>query len=310
MEVPNSAVSSEEPVLLSAWGARRRACRSFLADATVDVDATLAVVVGHGDERFLDAWRDLAETAGNLAVLDVGREVRSGAAATDTARHSVVRGLPLADVSALREEITAYLEDWHATGDRAAVYVEGAGELVPEVGLPGLVELLDQIVGIVREADGETYVGVAGERSDVVAVLSPAFDAVVDLEWTPDGTYRATRRDAPDSSRLSLDRAFDLLRSPRRRRVLEYLDRVGTTQMDDLVRFLVRTDGGFGADGPREAKRLRVALHQFDLPKLADAGVVTYDAESGTVEGGERLGTLRPFLALAATHQARGNRST
>lgn len=310
MEVANASLAAGGAVLLSAWGAPRRACRAFLADATADADATLAVVVGEGEERFLDAWRRYGDPDGDLAVLDVGSDVRSAAATPEASRHSVVRGLPLGDVSALRQEVAAYLDDWGASERPTAVYVEAADELVPDVGLPRLVELLDGVVSTAGTAGGESYVGVAGDRSDVAAALAPGFDAVVDLAWTPDDTYRATPRKGVEAPEFDPDLAFDLLRSPRRRRTLWYLARTETATVDDVADYLARADAGLGGEPEPDDRRVQIALHQFDLPKLDDAGVVDYDAGDGTIETTDRLASLRPYLAFAAARGTSGDRST
>ncbi|WP_254545813.1 DUF7344 domain-containing protein [Halomarina pelagica] len=93
---------------------------------------------------------------------------------------------------------------------------------------------------------------------------------------------------------LSVDAIFELLGDRRRRRVLTYLDRYERrVDLNDLAESL--TDD---RNGPT-AGRFALTLHHTHLPKLDDAGVVTYDPTDRIVEREPVADRLRPYLMLA-----------
>ncbi|MFD1586851.1 hypothetical protein ACFR9U_07640 [Halorientalis brevis] len=73
-----------------------------------------------------------------------------------------------------------------------------------------------------------------------------------------------------------IDTVFELLADVDRRRICLYLMRSDQTvvTVDDLVEIL--------ADEDDDQERLAIDLHHRHLPKLADAGIVEYDARSNT----------------------------
>ena len=115
-------------------------------------------------------------------------------------------------------------------------------------------------------------------------------------------------RNASAESNATLNATFDLLSSRRRRYALYHLDAasVDVFDLDELVDAVVEweraTDSG-DDDGDDAAHRRRVAvsLHHEHLPKLADAGVVDYDARSRTVRFRD-ADDLAAYLALSVTN--------
>ncbi|PSQ00423.1 hypothetical protein BRC94_05715 [Halobacteriales archaeon QS_5_70_17] len=96
-------------------------------------------------------------------------------------------------------------------------------------------------------------------------------------------------------SDLSKDAAFDLAREEQRRIVVGLLLE-GSREWDlrALADATVRERAG-GAE--REASdRTLLTLRHRDLPKLAAAGVVDYDADDRTVAPGERIEDLEPLV--------------
>lgn len=97
----------------------------------------------------------------------------------------------------------------------------------------------------------------------------------------------------------SLDAIFELLADQRRREALYVLDRregpITVAELADEVATVVEA-------GP---ERVAIALHHVHLPKLADAGVVSYDAEARTAllaDGGDRF---HRYLHVAAVDEER-----
>lgn len=89
-----------------------------------------------------------------------------------------------------------------------------------------------------------------------------------------------------------------VLRSEERRRVLRFFQewdgRVAT--LDELANYLVALDGGF-----EEFERAKVALHHAHLPKLAEMGVLDYDARTHVTcyRKHTRLEALLPEASVA-----------
>ena len=93
--------------------------------------------------------------------------------------------------------------------------------------------------------------------------------------------------------------AFELLRNRRRRHVLAFLsDRRSAVTLDEIADAVASGVSPTGFDEPSAEFRTRVAatLHHVHLPKLADAGVVSYDTEAKTVTP-ERMEVVAPYVA-------------
>jgi len=89
-----------------------------------------------------------------------------------------------------------------------------------------------------------------------------------------------------ESPQLSQDTAFDLLSNVRRRFVLQRLqDRPDGIELSELAEELAATENDADPDelSAQQRKRTYVSLYQTHIPKLAEAGVVEYDADTGMV---------------------------
>lgn len=81
------------------------------------------------------------------------------------------------------------------------------------------------------------------------------------------------------------DRLFEALAHDRRQRVLDVLDDAETTlSLSDLARGVARRENARqpGVDG-ETVRRVRLSLYHWHVPKLADVGLVDYDADRKTV---------------------------
>jgi hypothetical protein len=96
----------------------------------------------------------------------------------------------------------------------------------------------------------------------------------------------------------AVDDLFAALASESRRRVLEYFqaDDRTTATLTELTDFL--SERQREANG-RSNEQIRLRLHHVDLPKLHEAGLITYDAETTTVRVRRREdgGRVRDLLA-------------
>lgn len=86
---------------------------------------------------------------------------------------------------------------------------------------------------------------------------------------------------------LSQDVVFDILSSPRRRYVLYYLKQVDEPiELTDLAEQVAAWENETTPESltDQERKRVYVSLYQTHIPKLDEAGIVTYDQDDGSVE--------------------------
>jgi hypothetical protein len=90
---------------------------------------------------------------------------------------------------------------------------------------------------------------------------------------------------SPDTSRLN--ETFGLLKNSRRRYVLYHLRRESaSTDLDTLGRHVAAWENGTTVSevSAESVKPVQTSLFHTHLPKLEDAGLVTYEPETGAVE--------------------------
>ena len=102
-----------------------------------------------------------------------------------------------------------------------------------------------------------------------------------------------------NQTELTQDEIFELLSSSRRRFILYYLNReqrpvelgelaseIAAWENDTTVEQLTR----------QQRKRVYVSLYQTHIPKMEDAGLITYDAETGVLELARQPTQIRSIL--------------
>lgn len=102
----------------------------------------------------------------------------------------------------------------------------------------------------------------------------------------------------PDE-KLSRDRVFDILSSPRRRYVLYYLREYGgPVELTDLAEKLAawENDTTVTEISPQARKRVYVSLYQTHVPKLDEAGLIEYDSDSGELWLSDQGSVVDPYL--------------
>lgn len=105
-------------------------------------------------------------------------------------------------------------------------------------------------------------------------------------------------RKMPDE-KLSRDRLFDLLSSPRRRYVLYYLrEKGGPIELTDLAEKLAawQDDTPLEDVSPQARKRMYVSLYQTHIPRLEEAGLITYNPDSGEISLVEGRSSVDRYL--------------
>lgn len=85
------------------------------------------------------------------------------------------------------------------------------------------------------------------------------------------------------SQAISTETILQLLANPHRREILRHLnDQNGPTDVEELTR-TISADGGTDVPSNQDERRPQIDLYHTHLPKLADADLLEYDRESGTV---------------------------
>lgn len=92
-----------------------------------------------------------------------------------------------------------------------------------------------------------------------------------------------------------LNQTFELLTHPYRRYVLYYLTKESeVVGIDTLATAIGKWDGDHtGTDRTNNTKEAKTALHHTHLPKLADAGIITFGPNKDSIELGESDGLGR-----------------
>lgn len=127
----------------------------------------------------------------------------------------------------------------------------------------------------------------AGERSTVVGESAPGDQSV-----TP-----------PPDSRLPQGQVFELLNSRRRRLVLYHLKQHGDgTTVTELSKQVAAVENETDVESlaKQQQKRVYISLYQTHVPKLADAGIIEHDEETGEIRLTGLVREVDPYLAPEA----------
>lgn len=98
-----------------------------------------------------------------------------------------------------------------------------------------------------------------------------------------------------------LNETFDVLTHPYRRYVLYYLtNEAEVVNIGTLVAAVAAWDGNHAGSEPGTDNRdVKTALHHIHFPKLVDAGIITVDEKTVSINSGETDG-LNQFLGDTA----------
>lgn len=100
---------------------------------------------------------------------------------------------------------------------------------------------------------------------------------------------------------LSQDDVFDILSNSRRRYVLYYLRQAGEpVELDELARELAAWENDTTVDDltKQQRKRVYVSLYQTHIQKLADAGIVDYDQDTGMLSLANGASQIGAYLSV------------
>jgi hypothetical protein len=102
---------------------------------------------------------------------------------------------------------------------------------------------------------------------------------------------------------LAKDTLFELLKNQRRRDALEYLkENDGWATLSDMAEHIAAKENDLPLEGinSKQRKRVYIGLYQCHLPKMAEAGVVNYDKNRGTIQLNALAAQLYPYLDAEA----------
>ncbi|WP_136590117.1 DUF7344 domain-containing protein [Salinigranum halophilum] len=112
---------------------------------------------------------------------------------------------------------------------------------------------------------------------------------------------------------LARDTLFELLKNQRRRDALQYLkDNDGWATLSDMAEHIAAKENDLPLEGinSKQRKRVYIGLYQCHLPKMADAGVVDYDKNRGTIELRDLAAQLYPYLEVDSAADAASSDGT
>jgi len=101
-----------------------------------------------------------------------------------------------------------------------------------------------------------------------------------------DGTDGVDVATFDDSSPISIDETFEILKNNRRRTVLSYLrENDGDATLKELADYVTAKENNVSVSSitSSQRKRVYVGLYQFHLPKMRDMGIIDYDKNRGIV---------------------------
>jgi len=103
---------------------------------------------------------------------------------------------------------------------------------------------------------------------------------------------------ADGDTELTQDIVFDILSRARRRYVLYVLKSEGPMELTELAEHIAAWENEVEIEEltKQQRKRVYVSLYQTHVPKLEEAGLVTYDDDSSIVRLGAQAGEIDRFL--------------
>ncbi|RLM88460.1 helix-turn-helix transcriptional regulator [Haloarcula sp. Atlit-7R] len=98
----------------------------------------------------------------------------------------------------------------------------------------------------------------------------------------------------------TLNELFEILSHEYRRRILLAVAQQNPQDEADITSEAVAEEHGDDGDA---LEHVKTGLHHVHLPKLADAGFIDWDRDSGTITRGPRFEEIEPLLKLMHDHQ-------
>lgn len=241
----------------------------------------LVVSVSRSVADVVQNWRS---TVGSLpaafALISFAELTRSAADTTNgrPARRSLPGGditlTSMADPGNLQRlgtAVTLYLDDWADSDRETIVYIDALSPLIEEADTESVFQFLHPLIRSIEHSEAALIARLApdavGERTR--NTLWPLFDRVVDH--------------TDDPTEVDRDTIHDLLGNPRRRFVLRSLFENPELGLERLTAGLARWENDTDEPTTTERERAYTALASIHVPRLAEAGVATFDRETERV---------------------------
>ncbi|WP_435067631.1 DUF7504 family protein [Haloplanus sp. C73] len=261
--------------------ASRPSATLLLADAEATVDAHLDVVpaatnvlvvtTGRSMRDVVESWRRRAGIPATLGIVTYAEFDRSASRdagdASPPARRSLSGGditlTSMSDPSNLQRlgtAVTLHLDEWEDTDRETLVYLDALGPFIDASDTESAFQFLHLLVQSAEQLSAEVLVRIDPEVVDerTIRTVQSLFDAVLE----------------PEADDIDFQ---TLLANRRRRFVLRALLEESSVGLERLATRLARRE----AD--TEWDRAYTALASIHVPRLAEAGVVTFDRENGVV---------------------------
>lgn len=101
-----------------------------------------------------------------------------------------------------------------------------------------------------------------------------------------------------ETSRLSQDEVYHLLSNPRRRFIISHLRDTESVGLQELASTVAAWENDTSPEQltDQQKKRVYVSLYQTHIPKLEDAGIITYDDETSQIYLQDNVEQLERYL--------------
>jgi len=137
--------------------------------------------------------------------------------------------------------------------------------------------------------------------------VEAAEGAATQRERTPDesatdGESGSADEGAAEPTSLPLDQVFSILKNPRRRYVLKYLDRAdGQVTLSEVAEQIAawENDKEVKQISSSERKRVYVGLYQCHLPKMDTMDIISFNQPRGTIEIDDNVDPLYRYLDIS-----------
>lgn len=199
------------------------------------------------------------------------------------------------DLRRLGTAVTLYLDDWVDTDRETLVYVDALAPFVDASDAESTFQFLHLLVQSAIQSDAKVVVGLDPSMTDdrTLKTFRTLFDRVVD---------------ATAAAELDDDELRDLFGNRRRRFVFRLLLERPAIGLDRLTTRLARWEND--TDDPTQAERDRAytALASIHVPRLAEAGLVTFDRAAERVhlaDGDWSADRLEQYLAAPPDDERR-----
>ncbi|WP_254767754.1 DUF7344 domain-containing protein [Salinilacihabitans rarus] len=112
--------------------------------------------------------------------------------------------------------------------------------------------------------------------------------------------------DVSGGDTLTKGEIFEVLRNQRRRYVVQFLKQDGRpVELGDLAQQVAAWEYETTLDGvtPEQRKRVYTTLQQTHLPKMDEAGILSFDADEGVIEATDLTRDVSVYLEIVPGHE-------